>query len=192
MNSPTDVLEVEHRAIAKIVLVASILADRLDAGQSVEVETLQRVVEFLSIYTDKYHHRKEELLLFPLLVRRGVSMPGCPIVALTREHVMGWDLIAGLSEASLAYQKHGSIAGCTLKKDLRGIADLYTNHIWKENHLLFPIIEKVLVIEDLNALSRDFGILEQEIGQRVHESLERFADGLYASLEQTEHQLAFS
>lgn len=72
MNSPTDMLEVEHRVIAKIILVVSMLADQMDAGQPVDVETLQRMAEFMRIYTDRYHHGKEEQLLFPLLVKRGV------------------------------------------------------------------------------------------------------------------------
>jgi hemerythrin-like domain-containing protein len=66
MLYPTDLLENEHHVIAKMVLVASMLADRLVAGQSVEVETLQRMVEFLREYAGKCHHDKEEQLLFPL------------------------------------------------------------------------------------------------------------------------------
>ena len=182
MNSPTDMLEGEHRVIAKIIMVVSMLADQLDAGQPVDVEMLQQMVEFLRVYADRYHHGKEEQLLFPLLVRRGVPMRGCPIEALTREHVIGRELVDGFSEALLGYQKYGPVAEDTLLKNLRAITDLYTNHIWKENYLLFPMTNKVLGLDDLNALSRDFEKVEQEFGPQAHESLERFADGLYTSL----------
>jgi hemerythrin-like domain-containing protein len=180
--SPLDTLEAEHRVIAKIILVASMLADRLFADQSVDVEILKQMAEFMRIYADKCHHGKEEQLLFPLLVKRGVPARGCQIDVLTREHVMGRDLVIELSETSLAYQKYGSLAKDALIKNLRGIADLYTNHIWKENYLLFPMTNTVLGLEDLNALSRDFEKVEQDIGREAQASLARFADGLYASL----------
>jgi hemerythrin-like domain-containing protein len=182
MNTPTDKLEVEHRVIAKIILVVSMMADQLDAGQSVNVEILQRIVEFMRIYVDQFHHGKEEQLLFPLLVRRGVPTRGCPIEALTHEHVIGKELVAGLSEAILGYQKYGPVAEDTLVKSLRGLADLYTNHIWKENYLLFPMTNKILGSDDLNALSREFEKMEREFTPALHESLERFADGLYVNL----------
>ncbi len=121
-------------------------------------------------------------MLFPLLVRRGVPTRGCPIEALTHEHVIGRELVAGLSEALLGYQKYGPVAEDTLIKNLRGITDLYTNHIWKENYLLFPMTNKVLGLDDLNTLSRDFEKVDLEFGYEVHESLERFADGVYANL----------
>jgi hemerythrin-like domain-containing protein len=182
MNSPTDKLEVEHRIIAKIILVVSMIADQLGTGQSVDVEILQRMVEFMRIYVDQFHHGKEEQLLFPLLIRRGVPTRGCPIEALTHEHIIGKELVAGLSEALLGYQKYGPVAEDTLVKSLRGLADLYTNHIWKENYLLFPMTNKVLGLDDLNALSRDFEKMEQELNSQAYESLARFADDLYTNL----------
>jgi len=182
MNSPTDVLEVEHRVIAKIVLVVSIMADQLDVGQPVDLDILQRMVEFMRIYVDRYHHGKEEGLLFPLLVKRGVPTRGCPIEALVHEHLIGRELVTGLSEALLGYLKYGPVAEETLIKSLRGIADLYTNHIWKENYLLFPMTNKVLGLDELNTLSRDFEKMDLEFGRPAYESLEQFADDLYASL----------
>jgi hemerythrin-like domain-containing protein len=182
MNSPTDMLEVEHRVIAKIVLVASMMADQLDAGQPVDMEILQQVVEFMRIYVDQCHHGKEEQLLFPLLVRRGVPTRGCPIEALTHDHAVGRELVTGLSEALLGYQKYGPVAEDTLVKSLRALVDLYTNHIWKENYLLFPMTNKILGLDDLNALSRDFKRVDQELGRDIYESQEQLADILYVNL----------
>ena len=85
-NSPTLMLEDEHRFIAKVVSVAPVLADRLEAGQAVDADTLQGVVEFMRIFADKCHHGKEEELLFPLLGKKGVPLQGCPIGALIMEH----------------------------------------------------------------------------------------------------------
>ena len=46
-NSPIQMLEDEHLIIAKVIGAVSVLADRLEAGQVVDVETLQGVIEFM-------------------------------------------------------------------------------------------------------------------------------------------------
>ena len=50
IKSPIQMLEDEHRVIAKVVGAATVLADRLEAGQAVNVETLQGVVEFMRTF----------------------------------------------------------------------------------------------------------------------------------------------
>ena len=68
-NSLTQMLEDEHLVIAKVVGAAPVLADRLEAGQLVDVETLLGVVEFMRTFADNLHHGKEETHLFTLLER---------------------------------------------------------------------------------------------------------------------------
>src|SRR5512139_990593 len=118
-NRPTEMLEAEHRFIAKVVGSAGLLADKLEAGQPVEAHVFQEVVEFMRIYADKCHHGKEEDLLFPLLAERGVPMRGCPVEALMHEHVMGRALVQGLAEAAEAWQKGDLSAPENLIKNLR-------------------------------------------------------------------------
>ncbi len=103
-QSPIEMLEAEHHFIAKVVSAAGLLADKLEAGQSIEAQVFQNVVEFMRLYADKCHHGKEEDLLFPLLAERGVPLRGCPVDALPREHAMGRALVKGLAEAAAALQ----------------------------------------------------------------------------------------
>jgi hemerythrin-like domain-containing protein len=132
-NSPIEMLEAEHRFIAKVVSAAGLLVDQLEAGQSIEAQVFQNVVAFMRLYADKCHHGKEEDLLFPLLAERGVPLRGCPVDALLREHAMGRTLVNGLAEAAEAWQKGDPSARANLIKNLRGVTELYPNHIWKED-----------------------------------------------------------
>jgi hemerythrin-like domain-containing protein len=86
-------LEDEHLVIAKVVGAAPVLADRLEADQLVDVETLLGVVEFMRTFADKCHHVKEEELLFPALANKGIPMQGCPVGARTAEHMRGRVLV---------------------------------------------------------------------------------------------------
>jgi hemerythrin-like domain-containing protein len=175
---PTDILEAEHRFISKVVGAAGALADKLESGQPVEAETLQAMVDFMRTFADKAHHGKEEDLLFPLLFSKGVPAHGCPIEALAKEHVMGRALVTGLAEAAAAYAKGDPSSRQALLSSLRGIAQLYPNHIWKEDYLLFPMTDRVLDVADQAALYAEFEKVDQAIGQEVHRRYAQLAEEL--------------
>lgn len=178
MTSPTEILESEHLFIAKVVGAAAVLADDLEAGQEVGPATILNVVEFMRTYSDRCHHGKEEELLFPALAKKGVPIRGCPVDALTKEHAMGRALVKGLAEAAEAYQMGDASAREALIKNLRGIAQLYPNHIWKEDYLLFPMSNKVLSPDDQQGLYQEFEKVEERIGRDVHHRLEQVSEEL--------------
>jgi len=171
-------LEDEHRVIARVIGAAPVLADQLEAGHEVDVDTLQGVVEFMRTFADRCHHGKEEELLFPLLATKGVPMQGCPVGALTAEHARGRALVQELASAAGALQKGEPAAREAVVKSLRGIATLYPQHIWKEDYLLFPLANKVVSPEEQQALYRQFEQVEDRVGRDVHHRLEHFAEEL--------------
>jgi len=177
-QNPIDLLEEENRYIARVVGAAEKLADKLAADQPVRAETLQDVADFMLLYADKCHHRKEEDKLFPLLEKRGVLTWGCPLEALSYEHGLGRTLVKGLTEAVAAYRRADQTALINLIKNLRGIAELYPNLIWKEDHLLFPISHKVLSTEDQYDLALEFECVEQMLGWEMHEHFEQLSEQL--------------
>jgi len=77
--TPVEVLEAEHRVIQKMVAGMSLLAERLEGGEPLDVSLLESIVAFLRTFADRCHHGKEETFLFPALIRRGVPSHGCPI-----------------------------------------------------------------------------------------------------------------
>jgi len=63
-KSPTEMLEAEHRFIAKVVSAAGLLADKLEAGQPVEAQVFQNVVEFMRIYATNATTAKRKTCYF--------------------------------------------------------------------------------------------------------------------------------
>lgn len=175
---PTENLEREHRYIEKVVKACLAVSEGLDSGQTVDADLLRRIVDFMRTYADRCHHGKEELLLFPALVRNGVPMTGCPIGALTAEHVQGRRLVGGLADSLALLENAEAEAGKGILESLRGINRLYPNHIWKEDYLVFPMTLKVLKGNDLADLQIKFEKVEQSIGAGILRGHEEFADGL--------------
>ncbi len=181
--SPTEMLENEHRFIQKVVTAAATLADRLAEGIDLEADMLQSIVEFMRNYADKCHHGKEEDLLFPALARKGVPMRGCPLEALMREHQMGRALVKSLADAVDSYGMGDTGSRDALIKSLRGIVELYPNHIWKEDFLLFPMTNKVLSPEDQANLRQEFEKVEERLPQGTHHLLEDLAENLASTIQ---------
>ena len=175
-NSPTDMLEAEHRVIAKVIGAVLVLADRLDAGRAVDADLLHDIVDFMRTFADQCHHGKEELLLFPALGNKGVPLQGCPVGALTAEHVRGRQLVTELADATDACRKGETGGKVAVISALRGIAALYPNHIWKEDYLLFPMTDKVLTSEEKLLLFGEFEKVDERIGLDQYHGLEAFAE----------------
>jgi hemerythrin-like domain-containing protein len=175
-KSPTDILEAEHHVIQKIVGAMAVLAEGLGAGHEPPVETLRTIVEFMRTFADKCHHGKEEAHLFPCLEKRGVPARGCPMGALIHEHERGRTLVAQLAQATEAYASGDASARDAVTEALRGLMELYPNHIWKEEYLLFPMSNKVLGAADQQQLLEQFEAVDAAVGRDVHQRFERIAE----------------
>ena len=84
--------------------------------------------------------------------------------------------MTGLAEAAEAYANRETSAKDALLKSLHGLVELYPNHIWKEDYLLFPMANKVLTPEGQKDLREKFAMVEQAIGMDAHHRLEHIAE----------------
>ena len=178
VRSPTEVLEREHRFIEKIVMACQLTAEAIGEGGAIDADRLRRIVDFMRTYADKCHHGKEEILLFPALVKRGVPMTGCPIGALTAEHVQGRHFVGGLVDSFALLSQAEGDARKAILENLQSIHRLYPNHIWKEDYLLFPMTLKVMTAGDLADLLEKFDQVDRSIGADVLQECEEFAESL--------------
>ena len=79
MGSATQVLMDEHRGIELMLAALEREAPSLESGTGAAVELYETGVDCLRNFADRCHHYKEEQLLFPLLIDRGIPSAGGPI-----------------------------------------------------------------------------------------------------------------
>ena len=175
---PVEILMQEHRVIEKVVAAMDRLAARLDAGDPVDAETVKEIVRFMRLFADQCHHGKEEFRLFPALLEKGLPAEGGPVQVMISEHATGRRLVGELEKAAEAYGASGAAAAGTLGNALRDIAALYTQHIWKEDNILFPLAQRILDAEDTGRLMEAFAAVEKEHGAETHQHFVRFAESL--------------
>ena len=172
---PTEILEDEHRLIIRVVNALSIFAQSMEEGWDVEEETFNELIEFMRIFAEKWHHAKEEDVLFPLLIARGVPATGCPLAHLTMEHKKANNFVADIVKSLEAYRKGDVDARNAVIQGLRNLSAYYINHIWNEDNMLFPMANRFLRKEDQQVLLKEFARIDERRGKTLHDQLEDFA-----------------
>ena len=167
MKKPTQDLYEEHGGIILMLKIMGKIAEKLKKGEEVKKEHLSRIVEFLRNFADKCHHGKEEGILFPELVKKSTNVK--LVNELLGEHKTGRDYIHGIA-VSLEKYKAGNPDAIHIAVNSKGYIQLLTEHIKKENEILFPIAEKELSKELQEDIEKRFEKLERDvIGIGKHE-----------------------
>src|SRR6185436_17048913 len=105
----TDVLRSEHEVIQQVLDCLERLAERASANARLDVQLVERALEFLVTFADRCHHGKEEGILFPALIERGLPSRAGPIAVMLQEHDVGRAATAKM-RAALDEEKR-SLAG---------------------------------------------------------------------------------
>ena len=80
-----DYLIAEHELIERSMAVLRTCLDNFDQAVSQHFQ-MQRALDFLLAFGDTMHNRKEENILFPLMIKRGLPAQGGPIGVMLMEH----------------------------------------------------------------------------------------------------------
>lgn len=152
----TKVLVVEHVLILRMVSLVEEEAARLAAGGAVDGGFWRDAVAFIRGYADRFHHAKEEEVLFTALVKNGMPEKRSPIEAMHLEHERGRAHVRALEAAAEA-----ALAGVPGQEPLIvahacGYAELLRGHIEREDTILYPLAERVLPEEVRPAMLRDY------------------------------------
>ncbi len=170
LMTPTEQLKEEHQGIQLMLSILEKVCQRLESGETVDTGHLEKILEFIRVFADKCHHGKEEDLLFPEMERAGIPKEQGPIGVMLLEHSKGRDYVRGMNEAIAGYKRNEANVSSEFVENARNYIALLTQHIDKENNILFPWGERVLSEEQKKKLVEDFEKLEHErIGQGKHE-----------------------
>ena len=154
--SPAAYFLDEHVIIKRVVAVLSHLARRAREEGRWEAEALRRCVEFLRLFADGCHHAKEEDLLFPVMVEKGVPEDGGPIGVLRFEHRMGREFTRSMAESLEAAVGGDEASRARFLKAADEYIGLLTHHIYKEDFEFFPDADRRMSPEERQELHGRF------------------------------------
>lgn len=178
----TAILVEEHEVILRIIAVLNAAVGRLRAGQEVSPEVFRQAIDFIRTFADRCHHGKEQDLLFPVLEQRGIPREGGPIGVMLYEHDQGRAFVKQMAEALEAWADGEEAAREELLEGAQGYAQLLSQHILKENRILYPMADQVLSAADQEELREKFEAVEAAMGEGLHQRYVALVEELEAQL----------
>ncbi|MDO8667715.1 MAG: hemerythrin domain-containing protein [bacterium] len=156
MNTPTKILAEEHQNILKVIDALLKKCKALESGGGLDKDFFKKAIEFIRGYADKFHHAKEEDILFVELCRDTAQMHCNPTEQMLHEHELGRGYVKNL-EKGLAENDKDKII-----ENARGYSQLLQDHIYKEDNILYPMAEEALSQEIKEAMLDKFKQVEQK------------------------------
>lgn len=178
MSRPFHILKHEHRMIEQALRALDGACLRLDGGLQIPAKDLCEIIDFINAFADRYHHRKEEQVLFPVLERCGITREGGPLGAIEREHEIERKLVGELRLAIAEYREGDAEARRRFVEAARAYIKMFVAHMETEDTLLFRLADEVLEEEDRDELIESFRAFHSQIGMRPLEEYEKRASEL--------------
>jgi hemerythrin-like domain-containing protein len=163
---PTEILVKEHSLILQAVECLTQAKEKLEAYEQLPQKFFEMAVEFTQNFADKYHHFKEEFLMFGLLAQKKDGAFDGPISALRFEHERCRYFTDKIGKSIEDCIRGDQIATATLLENLAAYVSILKRHIYSEDHILFPMVEEELSQAEKKALQLQFLKEEKKMGGR--------------------------
>jgi hemerythrin-like domain-containing protein len=126
-SPPLKLLVDEHKVIKRLLALMPAILDSPIAGTAAWFTILAEAIDFIKNYADRFHHAKEEEILFKYFDEKREM-----IVAMCADHETGRAHVRAAKEAIA--RKDVAEAGMHLK----AYRELLIDHIRKEDEILYP------------------------------------------------------
>ena len=176
---PTQILMKEHRLIEQVLFCAEAMSDRAHADGSLNKANAEKVLDFITHFSDGYHHAKEEKHLFRLMEERGFSPTQGPVAVMLHEHAFGRNCVKQMKE-SLNGASSGEKAPLTIFVENANLfVEMLRSHIQKEDMKLYPMANNVFSEDDQFELLTAFDQVEtREMAPGTYDKYVALADEL--------------
>ena len=153
---PIETLVDEHELIRQFLDNLSTATDKLESGERPPREFFEISIEFARNFTDKFHHFKEEYVMFAQLAQKKGGVFDGPIDALRHQHERGRNFITEISDSLDGYSKGNDIDITTLLENLAAYTSLLRHHIHKEEHQFYQMVKKEFSENELQGFAELF------------------------------------
>jgi len=120
-------------------------------------------VDFIRTYADKYHHMKEEDILFKYIDEKAEI-----IQVMYKDHDIGRGYVRQAVEGAEKNNK------TQVKENLLAYRELLTQHIKKEDEILYPWIDRQLSTTQVGEMFRKCSEADASVGDELPKKYEKF------------------
>ncbi|GJQ60361.1 MAG: hypothetical protein SCALA701_31620 [Candidatus Scalindua sp.] len=153
----------EHVLIKRMLALIPAITDYVDSSDGVDKELIMGCVDFIRGYADKFHHMKEEDILF-----KYVDELGEIIQVMYKDHDTGRNHVRQAVEGAESGNK------AQIREHLFGYKELLTQHIKKEDEILYPWIDRQLTDKQVGELFQKCSAADASVGEELPRRYEKF------------------
>ena len=155
----TDKLMKEHQLILKYIDLIQFMVRIKEHQQRNEFISThgKLLIDFIQNYADRYHHAKEENVLFRMMESPGVLTHCNPLPQMLYEHQQGRECVVGMIES---LKKKNFELFC---ENASAYGILLNQHIFKEDRVLYPMAEEGLSPADKKIILDEYDATEQKL-----------------------------
>jgi hemerythrin-like domain-containing protein len=140
----TRTLVDEHRLILRMIALLERNAPRTADGTYSNWQFYLDGVDFIRTFADRFHHAKEEDILFEALVRNGMPREQSPVAAMLMEHDQGRAFVKVMEAAVREVMDGHEGMERIIADNALAYAALLREHIAKEDDILYPLAERLI------------------------------------------------
>jgi len=140
----TTTLVEEHRLIKRMLSLLERNAPLTAAGRYGNYRFYLDGVDFIRNYADRFHHAKEEEVLFAALVANSMPRENSPVAAMLLEHDQGRAYVRAMEEATVQASAGTAGQDRVIADNALAYAELLREHIAKEDDILYPLAERLI------------------------------------------------
>jgi hemerythrin-like domain-containing protein len=174
----TQALVEEHRLILRVLALLERQAALTSEGGGTGYRFYLDAVDFIRNYADRFHHAKEEDVLFEALVANGMPRQNSPVAAMLMEHDQGRAFVKGMETAATAALAGDTGQNNIIAENAQGYLNLLREHIGREDDILYPLAERVLPERVRDAILDGYRLAEERspagFEARYRELVERY------------------
>jgi len=156
----------EHVLIKRWIALIPAVVDNLDLATDEGRQRILDGIDLIRSYADRYHHAKEEEILFKYFDEHSEILQ-----VMYEDHTTGRGHVKAMLEALERKDP------ATLGQHLLAYRDLLTQHIKKEDEILFPWMDRNLSASQVDELMSKFDEVDQQLGYST-EKYEAFVQKL--------------
>ena len=176
MNNTMKLLYDEHEITVNAIDAAQQARSLIGKDDIQYEKTIRSLINFFRSYADKFHHYKEEIILFPEMEKKNELLSSGVIKEMFENHENFREMIKEI-EKNLNEKKYPAA-----QKELEQYAEALLDHIAVENDEVFQMAETLLSETELQNMHFRFEDCDRELGIEMKKELAEMAATLRKQL----------
>ena len=150
MNHLIESLHEDHRNLNKLLMLLETNLVALQSDNDPNYPLMADIIEYVYSYPDVFHHPREDLL-YQRAMERDPSVSE-EIAPMLQHHSELMKCTHGLRDTLNAVLNDALVDKTHLRDEIRDFIDLQRAHILLEESRIYPHIERLLTLDDINWL----------------------------------------